>query len=280
MLCFLILLASFMVSACSRASRPSSSITVAGSTSVQPFMELLAEEYARLYPEKPAINVQGGGSSAGARSVLSGAASIGMLSRELAPEEKGLDALVIARDAIAVIVNPKNPIRELSIRDLRAIFSGEITDWGQLIGAGERGDFRGRIHVVSREEGSGTRGAFDEMIMEGREVTARAIFQDSNGSVKETVAQDPMAIGYISLGLVDRNVKPLSIDGVAPTIENCKSGKYALVRPFLVVTKGEVRPEVREFLDFIMGETGQKILREEGLITGGQGATALEAKSK
>lgn len=314
-----ILLAALAVSACSPGSKPVTSITVAGSTSVQPFMELLAEEYARLYPDKPAVNVQGGGSSAGVQSVLSGAASLGMLSRKLAPEEQreGLHVVVMARDAIAVIVNPQNPISEMGVENLRKIYSGAITDWSQVprlsstkpslkvaegkpaklhlsnsgeskknnaantaglsgdpqggqageISGNSKVDFKGKIHVISREEGSGTRGAFDELIMGGHEVTAKAIFQDSNGSVRQTVAQDPMAIGYISLGLVDQSVRPLAINGEMPTVENCKSGEYVLVRPFIVVFWDEVQPEAREYLDFITGQYSQEILAGEGLIT-------------
>lgn len=300
-----------MFSACSATSkhRP---ITAAGSTSVQPFMELLAEEYARLYPDKPVVNVQGGGSSAGVRSVLSGAASMGMLSRKLAPDEEseGLHVVVMAQDAIAVIVNPQNPITDISVDNLRKIYSGEITDWSkvsQLLGTktfdvdttnlylsepldskkstvgisvdskadstggipgNSKVEFRGKIHVISREEGSGTRGAFDDMIMGEKEVTPKAIFQDSNGSVKQTVAQDPMAIGYISLGLVDRSLKSLAINGEPPTIENCKSGKYLLVRPFIVVFQGKAESGVQEYLEFITGQHSQKILADEGLITG------------
>ncbi len=276
-----ILLAALAVSACSPGSKPVTSITVAGSTSVQPFMELLAEEYARLYPDKPAVNVQGGGSSAGVQSVLSGAASLGMLSRKLAPEEQseGLHVVVMARDAIAVIVNPQNPISEMGVENLRKIYSGEITDWSQVprlsstkpslkVAEGNsKVDFKGKIHVISREEGSGTRGAFDELIMGGHEVTPKAIFQDSNGSVRQTVAQDPMAIGYISLGLVDQSVRPLAINGEMPTVENCKSGEYVLVRPFIVAFRDEVQPEAREYLDFITGQYSQEILAGEGLIT-------------
>lgn len=297
------------MSGCSGDSQPASSITVAGSTSVQPFMDLLAEEYARLYPDKPAVNVQGGGSSAGVRSVLTGAASVGMLSRRLTSDEaaENLNVIVMAQDAIAVIVNPQNPITDISLEDLCKIYTGEITDWGQLSqvtqgtqvstadspgnqdsqatqepagqGSSEAEEpdnaeapFQGRIHVISREEGSGTRGAFDELVMGGQEVTPRSIFQDSNGAIRQTVAQDPMAIGYISLGLVDDSVKPLAISGGAPTVENCRSGKYMLVRPFILVFQHDVGPEVRDYLDFVTGSHSREILSGEGLITDGEEA--------
>ena len=239
-----------------------SSITLAGSTSVQPFAEMLAEEYAKKYPDRPPVNVQGGGSSAGARAAMSGAAQIGMMSRELAPGEESLKYVEIARDAIALVVHPANPVGELTLDQVRGIFTGEITDWNQVGGP------PGRITVVSREEGSGTRGAFDELVLRGAVVSPRAIVQDSNGAVRQTVSQDKMAIGYISLGLVDSPVKAVAVGGVQPTIENARSGAYKLVRPFLFVYKGELSPEAKAFLDFVIGEEGQRILASEGLVTG------------
>lgn len=258
----ILLLLAVIMAGCAPSDRSeqSRSITVAGSTSVQPFAEMLAEEYARLFPQEPAVNVQGGGSSAGARAALSGAAQIGMLSRELAPAESQLTPIVIARDAIAVIVHPGNPVSNLSKSQVQAIFSGDITDWSQVGGP------PGKIHLISREEGSGTRGAFDELVMHGRDVSPRAIVQDSNGAVRETVASDRYAIGYISLGLVDARVKALRIDGVEPTVDNCREGRYILVRPFLFAVKGEPSPETRRFIDFVLGPRGQGILAEEGLI--------------
>jgi len=147
------------------------------------------------------INIQGGGSSAGARSVLSGVAEVGMLSRELQGDEKALIPTIIAYDAIALIVHPSNPSRNLDIDEIRSIFTGEITNWLEVGGKSRK------IHAVAREEGSGTRGAFDEIIMGTAEVTPGAIVQDSNGAVREIVAGDPSAIGYLSLGLVDKRVK-------------------------------------------------------------------------
>jgi phosphate transport system substrate-binding protein len=223
---------------------------------------LLAEDYSRRYPDRPAVNVQGGGSSAGARAAMSGAAQIGMMSRELAPTEKELTPLVIVRDAIALVVHPSNPVEDLTVDQVKRIFAGEIADWGAVSGP------PGRINVVSREEGSGTRGAFDELVMKGADVAARAIVQDSNGAVRQTVAQDKMGIGYISLGLVDRTVKAVAVAGVTPTVESARAGEYTLVRPFLFVYKGQMAPDVKAFVDFVLGDEGQAMLASEGLVTG------------
>lgn len=237
------------------------SITIAGSTSVQPFAEMLAEEYARRYPDRPPVNVQGGGSSAGARAALSGTAHIGMMSREPAESEKELVPTVIAVDALALIIHRDNKVVDLTKDQIKDIFSGRITDWGEL------GGTPGAIHVISREEGSGTRDAFDGLIMEGDDVLARAIVQDSNGAVRETVARDPRAIGYVSLGLVDDRVRAVTVDGARASVTSVQRGEYTLVRPFLFVVKGDYTPEAKEFLDFVLSEEGQRILAEEGLVT-------------
>ena len=235
------------------------SLTLAGSTSVQPFAELLAEAYMSQHPGQ-SINVQGGGSSAGIEAALSGVAQIGMSSRQLLPGEKALlKAVLIAQDALAVVVHPSNPVGDFTEEQVRGIFTGQLTDWSQVGGA------PGAIHVIMREEGSGTRASFEDMLMDAQEPTVRAIVQDSNGSVRETVAQDPAAVGYISLGLVDDRVKAVSIEGMVPSVDNVLAGKYRLVRPFLFLFSGEPRGEAKAFLDFVLGP-GQAMLRHEGLI--------------
>lgn len=255
-------LMAFQVSGCTRGGgQGASSITLAGSTSVQPFAEMLAEEYGRKYPDRLPVNVQGGGSSAGARAAMTGAAQVGMMSRGLAASETELTGTVIAQDAVAVIVHPSNPLSDLTKDQIRGIFAGKVTDWEQL------GGLSGKIHVVSREEGSGTRGAFDELIMEGEDVLPRAIVQDSNGAVRETVAGDKAGIGYVSLGLVDSSVKALRVGGAEATVENVRSETYTLVRPFLFVAKGQYSPSAKEFVDYVLSQEGRQILAGEGLVT-------------
>lgn len=254
----------WVVSGCSRPGGTSTesrhSITVAGSTSVQPFAEIIAEEYMKERPEL-SINVQGGGSSAGVRAAKTGAAQIGMLSRDLKKDEKDLTEFVIAHDAIAVVIHPQNPVGEITKAQIKEIFAGRITNWKEL------GGIDHPIHVIAREEGSGTRGAFDELIMgKDEEVTPAALVQESNGSVRETVAGDPYGIGYVSLGLVDKRVKALKVDGVFPTLEAVKQNEYSIVRPFLFVTKGEPDGLARDFIDYVLGEKAQAMLREEGLV--------------
>ncbi|MEW6418273.1 MAG: phosphate ABC transporter substrate-binding protein [Nitrospirota bacterium] len=233
--------------------------TVAGSTSVQPFAEKLAEVYME-HHRGLIINVQGGGSTAGIRSVRGDAANIGTCSRELREEEKDLQEIVIAWDGIAIIVHPKNIIHDLSLSQLRDIFAGKIKYWSEV------GWVDKRIHFVTREEGSGTRSAFEEMVMHDVPISDEALVEDSNGSVREIVANDPHAIGYISYGVVDKRVNALSIDGVEPSLRTIKEKRYKLTRPFLFVTKAEPHGLARNFIDFILSSEGQGILEKEGLV--------------
>ena len=240
--------------------KPQEGLTVVGSTSVQPFAEVLAEEYMVQHRQEK-IYVQGGGSSAGIQAVQTGAAQIGMASRSLAPSESALIGIPIAYDAIAVIVHPTNPIGDLSIEQIRKIFSGKVSRWNELGGKNHE------ITLVSREEGSGTREAFQHLLMGKAEVSLAALVQDSNGAIRQVVSDDPMAIGYISLGLVNKRVKALRIGGGEPTIENIKSHRYILVRPFLFVFKREPVSMEKIFLDFVLSPGGQKLLTREGLIS-------------
>jgi len=235
------------------------SIIIAGSTSVQPFAEKLAEIYMVKNPNT-VVNVQGGGSTAGIRAAQEGIANIGTSSRNLHPEEKGLFEIPIAYDGIAVIVNPKNPTKNLSTETLRAIYAGKILNWRNLTGVDHR------ITTITREAGSGTRGAFEELVMEKLEIDPGCIVQDSNGSVRELVATDPYAIGYISLGLVNKQVKAVALDGVAPSVKAVKEKRYRFFRPFLFLTKKKPTGLVLHFICFVLSPEGQNILAKEGLI--------------
>lgn len=234
-------------------------VTVAGSTSVMPFTEKLAEHFMVDHPDY-IIDVQGGGSTAGIQACLNNTVHIGMSSRQLKGEERKLNQIIVCYDGISFVVNQKNPVTELRLEDIRDIFSGKITNWNEL------GWVDRKIDAVTREEGSGTRGSFEDLVMKGEEIDDGIMVQDSNGSVKEVVATDPYAIGYISLGLVDAKVKAVTIDGVGPTIETIKLGKYKIVRPFLYITHGELDESGKEFVNFVLSEAGQNVLKKEGLI--------------
>jgi phosphate transport system substrate-binding protein len=251
-----ILLVTLCVVGCQRSKAGS---TVAGSTSVEPFAELLAEEYMILHP-KSRIYVQGGGSTAGIEAVMSRAANIGMSSRPLTGQEKHLYSVTIAKDAIAIILHPRNPIQDLPFDQIREVFSGKIRNWKELGGPYHP------IYLVTREEGSGTREAFQKFVMGKEDISLDALVQDSNGAVRQVVASNPSAIGYISLGLVNNQVKALKISGVEPNLTNIDNGLYTLVRPFLFVFNEEPVGEAKLFLEFVLSPWAQKLLLKEGLI--------------
>jgi phosphate transport system substrate-binding protein len=239
--------------------RSKAGITVAGSTSVEPFAELLAEEYMSTYPQSH-IYVQGGGSTAGIEAVITRAAKIGMSSRPLLGQEKNLYSVTIAKDAIAIILHPKNPIQDLSLDQIREVFSGKIKSWKELKGISRP------IVLVTREEGSGTREAFQKFVMEKEDISLESLVQDSNGAVRQVVASNPSAIGYISLGLVNNQVKALKVSGVEPNLTDIENGKYTLVRSFLFVFNEEPVGETKSFLEFVLSPLAQKLLLKEGLV--------------
>ncbi|MCL2497195.1 MAG: phosphate ABC transporter substrate-binding protein [Symbiobacteriaceae bacterium] len=254
---FFILLMCLLLSACS--GQRQDTLIVAGSTSVQPYAEVLAEEYGHLRPDK-IVDIQGGGSSAGIAAAEAGTAAIGMSSRNLKGGELVLWSVEIAIDGLAIIVHPSNTLTNLSAEDVREIYTGSLTDWGKL------GGTPGKIHVISREEGSGTRSAFEELVMGKDRITPKAIIQDSNGSVRQLVSSDSQAIGFISLGLVDHTVAALSLDGIAAREDKVLDGSYKLFRPFLFVTLAAPEGSAREFIDFVLSPQGQEILLQEGLV--------------
>ncbi len=234
--------------------------TIVGSTSIQPFVEKLAEEYMSLHP-RAKINVQGGGSTAGIIAVQGRVCQIGMSSRPLKPEETGINSIQIAHDAIAIIVHPENRVAGLSLEQIRDIFAGRIRNWSDLGGADAL------IVVVTREEGSGTRGAFSELVMAKQDISEQALVQDSNGAVREIVARDQNAMGYISFGLLDPRVKALTIDGTAPTHDNIMAGRYQLKRPFLILLRPDAQCALADsFVGYILSPRGQASLAQEGLI--------------
>lgn len=234
-------------------------IIIAGSTSVQPFIEKLAEHYMEKHPEIT-INVQGGGSTAGIHATMNKTCNIGTSSRDLKVSERGLKVILMALDGIAVIVHRDNPVDNLSIDAIRKIFSGKVKNWKELGGMDED------IIPVAREEGSGTRGSFEDMIMGDVAISDACLVQDSNGAVREIIATTPQGIGYISVGLVDEREKALAIDGIKATLANLITGKYRFSRPFLLLFLEEPSGEVKKFIDYVLSKEAQDVIKQDGLI--------------
>jgi len=247
----------------------SGQLQLAGSTTVQPLAEKLAEGFMKLNPQVT-IEVQGGGSSVGVTSAGEGTVDIGNASREIKSSElekfPNLKVFTIAYDGIAIVTNPGIKLSGLSKEQVQAIFAGEITNFKDVGGPDAA------IVVVSREEGSGTRAAFEELVMEYKDAAGekkvkpiyeKALLQQSNGQVRTTVATTPNSIGYLSFGFLDESITPVPIDGVAPTVDNVKNGSYPIFRPLNMLTNGEPKPLARAFLDFILSAEGQAIVAKD-----------------
>ena len=242
----------------------SGSIQMVGSTSMEKLANALAESFMEKYPDVT-VTAEFVGSGAGIEAVTAGTADIGNSSRNLKDEEKANGAVenVVAIDGIAVCVDPANTVEGLTKEQLTNIYLGQITNWSEVGGADSP------IIVVGREAGSGTRGAFEELL-KIEDQCAYANELDSTGAVMAKVASTPGAIGYVSLDVVDDSVIALPLEGVEPTAENIKAGKYFLSRPFVMATKGEISAQselVQAWFDFVLGDEGQEVASKVGLIT-------------
>ena len=244
-------------------SKDTTTISISGSTSVGPLMEKIQEKYEE-EKNNVTLEIQQNGSGAGIKDVISGISEIGMSSRELKDEEKGsVQGTTVAYDGIALLVNPENPVKNISLEDVKKIYTGEITNWKEI------GGDDAPIVVVSREEGSGTRDAFQEIVgYESEELLKDATISDGSGAVKTTVAGNKNAIGFASFEYIDNTVSALNINDVEPTADNVKSGDYKLSRPFILVTKEDSLTENgQKLIDFVLSAEGQQIVEENKLIT-------------
>ena len=242
----------------------SGSISMVGSTSMEKLANALSEAFMEEYPDVT-VTAEFVGSGAGIEAVTNGTADIGNSSRSLKDEEKaaGVVENVVAIDGIAVCVDPANEVADLTKEQLTNIYNGTVTNWKEVGGADEP------IIVIGREAGSGTRGAFEELV-DLKDACKYANELDSTGAVIAKVASTPGAIGYASLDALDDSVKALSLEGVEATAENIKAGNYFLSRPFVMATKGEISEQndlVQAWFDFVLGDEGQQIASEVGLIT-------------
>ena len=242
----------------------SGSISMVGSTSMEKLANALSEAFMKEYPDVT-VTAEFVGSGAGIEAVTNGTADIGNSSRSLKDEEKaaGVVENVVAIDGIAVCVDPANEVADLTKEQLTNIYNGTVTNWKEVGGADEP------IIVIGREAGSGTRGAFEELVdlVDGCKYANEL---DSTGAVIAKVASTPGAIGYASLDALDDSVKALSLEGVEATAENIKAGNYFLSRPFVMATKGEISEQndlVQAWFDFVLGDEGQQVASEVGLIT-------------
>jgi phosphate transport system substrate-binding protein len=237
-------------------------IRIAGGTAHIPVMKEAARLIMTVNPDIQ-ITIAGGGSGVGIKQLGEGLVDIGNTGRKPTDSEIAkydLKMFQWAIDGVGVVVNPRNPVRSLTKTALQDIFSGTIINWKALGGA-DKG-----INVYVRDETSGTREVFGQMVMDQKETTPKANVVVSNGAMKSAVASDPYGIGYISVGHIDPTVAPVSVDGVSPTLANVKTGKYPIARGLFSNTGKEPKGLTKKFIDFLFTPEGQKIAADDGFI--------------
>jgi phosphate transport system substrate-binding protein len=241
----------------------SGNLNIAGSTTIQP----IASGWASLLMEKNRgfkITVAGGGSGHGIKSIGAGEIDIGMSSRDIKPQElemyPDIKPVGIAKDSVAIIVHPNNPIDDLTMEEVGKIFAGDIKNFKEVGGNDVE------IHVITREAGSGTRDVFEEnvMVLVKKDISEGALIKKSNGEVRAAVAVDKNSIAFLSLGYVDSTVKAVKLNGIEATVENVYADKYPIVRTLYLITKGEPDELEKAFIDFVKSNEGQKIVEENG----------------
>ncbi|HII98459.1 MAG TPA: phosphate ABC transporter substrate-binding protein [Methanoregula sp.] len=249
-------------------------ITVSGSTTVLPIVQNAADVYLKTHPNAD-IQISGGGSGVGIKSIGAKTVDIGMSSRDVTKDElaKYPDLVIttVAQDGIAIVVNPENEIPHITLAQIQDIYLGKITRWTEINGANVAGT-NNQIVVIGRDSASGTRVYFDEDLLEKQTPTKTMLEKNSNGAVLQTVAQTPGAIGYVSIGFISNDVKAVPIwyndqKIVAPSLENVKSHDYPVYRNLYVITNGNPAGLAGDFIDYMLSPEGQTLVAAEGYVT-------------
>jgi len=237
-------------------------IRISGGTAHIPVMKEAADRVMRFNPDIR-ITIAGGGSGTGIMQVGAGLVDIGNSGRRATEREirkYDLRLFELAVDGVAVIVNPRNPVRALSSAQLRGIYSGRIRNWRELGGEDRT------ITVYTRDSSSGTRAVFWEKALGKSRITERAHFAVSNGAMKAAVSQDPNGVGYVSAGHVDASVSAVALDGISPAPENIRTGEYGISRKLYANTSRDPDKLARKFIEYLLGEEGQAIFEGKGFI--------------
>jgi phosphate transport system substrate-binding protein len=249
-------------------------IKISGSTTVLPIVQKAADQYMEAHPNAN-IQVSGGGSGVGIQAIGAKTVDIGMSSREVTKDEMtkypSFVVTTVAQDGIAVIANPANEIQYITLDQVKGIYLGTITKWTQITGANVPGT-NNQIVIIGRDSASGTRAYFDEIVLLKATPTNKMLEKNSNGAVLQTVAQTPGSIGYVSIGFVSKDVKALPIwynydKIITPTLGNVKSKTYPVSRDLYIITNGQPTGLTGDFVKYILGPDGQKIVADEGYVT-------------
>jgi phosphate transport system substrate-binding protein len=237
-------------------------VRISGGTAHIPVMEEAARRIRTANPDVQ-ISIAGGGSGVGIKQAGEGLVDIGNSGRKPTDEEVskyGLKVFRWALDGVGIVVHPDNPVQSLGKDQLKQIYAGTIDNW-QALGGPDKA-----INLYTRDEASGTRDVFWSKALDKGEIHARANVVPSNGAMKTAVANDPYAIGYVSVGHIDATVAPVALDGVVPTIETVKSGAYPVSRGLFSLTKGEPQGLARWFIDYLFSPAGHEIIADKGFI--------------
>ena len=237
-------------------------IDIAGGTAHIPVMKDAAKRIMQTHPDVR-ITVAAGGSGVGVQKVGEGLVEIGNTGRPLSDEEVakyGLKSFAFAIDGVAVALHPKNPVANLTAVQVQEVFSGKVNNWKQV------GGRDAAIHLFTRDEASGTREVFWEKLLKKGAIAESANVVASNGAMKSALAGDPDAIGYVSIGHVDETIKAPTLDSIAPTQDNARSGKYPIVRNLYMNTKGVPQGLTAAFIHYVMGPEGQQMTAAAGYL--------------
>jgi phosphate transport system substrate-binding protein len=249
-------------------------LKVSGSTTVQPIAQDAADAFMKLHPEAD-IQVSGGGSGVGIQAITAGSVNIGMSSVDLTAAQKAAIkncvVTTVAQDGIAIIVNPKNTLTQISLSDAALIYTGKYNSWSALNGANVPGT-NNQIVLVGRDTSSGTRTYFDSTVLGGASPASTMLQLNSNGAVAQTVAQTPQAIGYISIGFLTPDVKALSLFTtggrlIPASTATVADHTYPISRNLYMITQGQPTGLTADYINFILSPDGQKIVANDGYVT-------------
>ena len=242
-------------------------LVIKGSTTVLPIAQKAAEDYMKLHPELN-ISVSGGGSGNGIKAIIDGTADIADSSRFVKSKEIELAGsrnvfLVphrVALDCVVPVVHPSNSVKDLSMAQLRAIYTGKISNWNELGGTDKK------IVVISRDTSSGTYEVWEKEVLKGDRVMPKALLQASNGAVAQAVANNKYAIAYLGIGYVNDQVKALTVDQVTASVGTAQNGAFPISRALFMFTSGWPTGDTMDFIHFVVSPAGQKIVKEEGFV--------------
>ena len=242
-------------------------ISINGSTTVLPIAQKIAEAYMKEHPDV-AISISGGGSGNGIKALIDKTTDIANSSRTIMPEEaarakaKGASPteFIVAHDCIVPAVHPENPLNNITLDQLKSIYKGEVRNWKQIGGADRP------IVIISRDTSSGTYEVWEEKVMKKERVSPRALLQASNGTIVQTVSKNPNAIGYIGVGYLDKSVKSLSVNGIVGSKETTLNKTFPISRPLYMYTQAQPAGDVKNFLDYVISDKGQKLVEAEGFV--------------